>query len=396
MRITPWLKAGNHRVRIFWDNAVWQRSLRVDAVRLQELVGQDTDGNGIKDWVERRLKITCGVQGGLTNQSFVSPACVEGRGSYLSMMSLSGGVQPQLAPNGRWHARVPLTPGLATTVICSFQNGGLVVTNRIVWRPINLLDTDDLTLREGDALALLAKPADAQKGKMLISITGVTNYTSALHRAVVHTFTQSGTYTVVGTYTSGAKSQTRNIKVKVVSASLSDPTAVWVKKRRDWSYAATPEVVLQSDSDVKIISGATGASNSPPAGLTTLSSEARSIVARVGTNGPVITSARIEGFRLFSGFETGVRVLERYPDGSELIEMGLVISPARSNVVVKVEIHAAGILFDDGTTIRSLGAPDFDDLGRAIIRFLRTAATQTSVCHRVKAYQGKTLLGVYP
>ncbi len=76
--------------------------------------------------------------------------------------------------------------------------------------------------------------------------------------------------------------------------------------------------------------------------------------------------------------------------------MGLVISPVRSNVVVKVEIHAAGILFDDGTTIRSLGASDFDDLGRATIRFLRSAATQTSVCHRVKAYQGKTLLGVYP
>jgi len=120
------------------------------------------------------------------------------------------------------------------------------------------------------------------------------------------------------------------------------------------------------------------------------------IVARASKEGPVLGNAKVEGFHLWSGFETAVRVVTRYEDGSELVEMGVVMSPARSNVVVKVELQTAGVLFEDGTTVLELKSSDFDELGRAKVRFLRAAGTKTSVCHRTKAYQDGKVLGTYP
>jgi hypothetical protein len=59
---TPWLLAGEHRVRIYWDNARAYKSLLIQAVRLQALLAADANGNGIKDWIEQRLKSQNGVE----------------------------------------------------------------------------------------------------------------------------------------------------------------------------------------------------------------------------------------------------------------------------------------------------------------------------------------------
>jgi hypothetical protein len=72
------------------------------------------------------------------------------------------------------------------------------------------------------------------------------------------------------------------------------------------------------------------------------------------------------------------------------------MSPLLDDVTVKLEVHAAGVLFSDGTAVQTLTRSDFDEVGRAKVIFLRPASARTSVCHRTKAYQGNTLLGVYP
>jgi hypothetical protein len=59
---TPWLLAGEHWVRIYWDNTKAYKSLLIQAVRLQALLAADANSNGIKDWVEQRLKSQNGVE----------------------------------------------------------------------------------------------------------------------------------------------------------------------------------------------------------------------------------------------------------------------------------------------------------------------------------------------
>jgi hypothetical protein len=151
---TPWLLAGEHQVRIYWDNTKAYKSLLIQAVRLQALLAADANGNGIKDWVEQRLKSQNGVE--LAGQgdappviySLVSPFCMEGRGGYLSMLHLAigqvsldgksgqppelfsnAGLVPQFGAGNRWYANVPLLDEQATVVGTSFQNGGLKQTN---------------------------------------------------------------------------------------------------------------------------------------------------------------------------------------------------------------------------------------------------------------------------
>jgi hypothetical protein len=109
-----------------------------------------------------------------------------------------------------------------------------------------------------------------------------------------------------------------------------------------------------------------------------------------------VAAVAAEGFKLYSGFESGIHLVKRLDDGSELVEMVLVLSPLRPQVRVRVEIHTAGVLFEDGTTVREFTAADFNELGQAQVRFVRPTSTKTSVCHRTKAYQGPAFLGLYP
>ena len=115
----------------------------------------------------------------------------------------------------------------------------------------------------------------------------------------------------------------------------------------------------------------------------------------MGTGGPVLANLRVDGFRLFAVSETYVETVQRFADGSTLVESGLVLSPLLPQVTVRLEIVVGGVTFDDGTLVKVLGAADFNELGQASVRFLRPADVQTSVCHTIKAYQKGVLVGVH-
>ena len=82
----PAMPVGNHTVRLFWDNVHTRLSARIREVKLQGLGGPDNNGNGVKDWVEASVAAMAGVDH--PTQSYISPACIEGKARYVSMMSL--------------------------------------------------------------------------------------------------------------------------------------------------------------------------------------------------------------------------------------------------------------------------------------------------------------------
>jgi hypothetical protein len=395
-QITPWLKAGDHRIRIYWDNAAAFRSLRITAVRLQALEGSDANGNGIQDWAESRLQSLCGVEIAPAS-SFVSPACVEGRGGFLSMMNVSGGLPVRNGAGARWYVNVPLSASNPRTLIFSFQNGGLKTTNQIAWRPTNVLQGQDMVVREGDALLFVAMPQGATGGQMNI-VVGGSNYVSTVGQPVVHRFSASGTFQVTGTYTpdvGGAQSQ--SITVKVVASAFGAAPAAWVEKPRLWTCAnLQPDVIVEADPRLKLEQISEAPTGLRRFVLGTDTQDRRQVVARLGEGGPVVDSASIDGFRLYSAFETGVRVMEEYDDGSQLVEMAVVLSPVLLQVTVRLEIQVGGVLFDDGTTVKELTAMDFNELGEHRIRFIRPASARTSVCHTTTVYQSGVFLGIHP
>jgi hypothetical protein len=108
-----------------------------------------------------------------------------------------------------------------------------------------------------------------------------------------------------------------------------------------------------------------------------------------------MTNARIEGFNLFTGDAVQARVAERLPDGSQIVEMAMILSGVPLDILIRIEIFVGGITFDDGTIVKELTAADFDNLGQYTVRFIRPATAQTSVCHRTKVYQAGVLIGEF-
>ncbi len=409
--LTPWLKAGPHRIGIYWDNARKGRSFQVVAVRLQTLSGPDADQDGRKDWVENWLERSCGVDTTQGNFPVIyspsSPACLEGRGRFLSMMRITSPngalLKAQPAREDRWYSDVPLSPDMPTEIELSYENGGHREKRTLAWEPTNLLVAGDMTVRVGDALLLHCLPegtAAAPNGAGVagIQVAGLLVHTADALKPFVHGFGQAGTFEVKGTYT-GVQGRTvsNTIHVKVVAGSLGDPVAAWVGRPRVWDSPNLPSsgVVLDADPRLKLTPAASPDPDKQRFALLVDEAEPRYIAARAGQGGPILSAVRVDGFRLFSSSETNFEVVDTYDDGTQLIEMGLVLSSALPEVAVEVKLIVGGVVFEDGTVIKRLAAVDFNPLGETLVRFLRPALAKTSTCHRTAAWQGAVRLGEY-
>jgi hypothetical protein len=201
---------------------------------------------------------------------------------------------------------------------------------------------------------------------------------------------------VAATYTaaSGA-TQSGSVTVNVVQQNLPNvQPAAWTGMQRNLFLASlAPETVLQADP--RLSSTLIGTNANGQAGLTlaTAQNEPLSLVARLGTNGPVLDSVQVMGFDLWSGDQTHTKVEQVYPDGSQLVAMPIVVSPVNTNVTYVLDIIVSGVIFDDGTTQMTLTAADFDALGQTVVRFIRPASVRTSVCNSIRAYQGSYQVG---
>jgi hypothetical protein len=429
--LTPWLQPGTHRVRVYWDNASrFYTPVEITSVKLVSLKGKDKDGNDISDWVDYRLRMLSGLIAGAapTINSFVSPFCLEGHEYYLSTMTLRigvDGVDKTLAvnpgANPGWYADVQLMTTNTRIVKASFENGGLNQTAKICWVPLDISVTNQITIRKGDSLLLKTGGKQGWSEKATFIVPGVTNYTG-VQPAVIR-FDQPGTFTVTGTPVGGTRATSNTLKVTVVDlcSNSADPTAwktaipplgitaadwaamasnnitpVWVGYNRDWNAPQTPTgAVLQPGTGLSLQPTNGLPQAGVPFGLQIDDAVINHVVARLGQNGPILGSSPISGFRLFSGYDTEVYVVQEYPDGSQLIEMGIVMSPLQPNVIVNLRLIVAGVMFEDGTIEKNLAAGDFDELGAITVRFIRPPEAVTSVCHRIQVYEGTIPLGLH-
>jgi hypothetical protein len=395
---TPYLQPGSHTVRIFWDNAASYTSLRIRAVRFQRLGGPDANNNGVKDWVETRLRAMSGIEPGFPITSYVSPAFIEGRGRFLSMMSITTdggvGVAPQHGPGHRWYANVPIdSVNHESQITISHQNGGLVEAGAVRWVTKNILDGGTLTIRKGDSLLLTAAPDGATSGTVAITIAS-TQYSTTPSQPVAHTFDTTGTFTVNGTFNNGTP-QSGSLTVNVLDHTFTTEPACGISQTRRWDNFSVPaDIVFDADPRfLKFAQIGTLTNDGRRVSLLIDQNEPRYVVSRIGASGPILASARAAGFQLFSAAETGLYVIETYEDGSELAETVIVLSPVLPDITIQIQIIMGGITFDDGTVYKELTAADFDELGQAKVRFLSSSQAITANCHTLAVVQGGAFVG---
>ena len=89
---------------------------------------------------------------------------------------------------------------------------------------------------------------------------------------------------------------------------------------------------------------------------------------------------------------TYYRVVGTYPDGSQLVEVSLLLGAVPEGTTVTLSIFVSGVTFEDGTRTKTLTADDFDENGHFTIRFVRARGVKTSVCHSTRIYQNGQLI----
>jgi hypothetical protein len=403
----PYLLAGSHTLRVFWDGAASGSAFQINALRVQTALGQDSNGDGIKDWVHHRISEQSGLD--ITNQtlaSYVSPICLEGRDPYLPLIStlIQGAdnqtvsLKPQPSPDNRWYMNVPLSAyaNAQTTFQISYQNGAQSETRLLKWLPRNLLTDGDVTIRIGDSLLFNAKPQGAADANLQV-IAGTNQLSGKTSHPVACRFDQPGVFQVTGTYAPGqATAQSRSITVNVVEHSFTNNPDCWVGRERDWDVpSVATQVVLEADAELFCEQTGTLPNNGVQLDLLTDEAQPRYILSRLGSGGPILASATANGFEVFAAPDTYNRPIETYPDGSRLVETMVILSPVLSDVTVQLRVIVGGVTFDDGTTYRELSATDFDALGQYKLRFILPASVPAN-CHSITVIQGASdLVGTY-
>ncbi|HEX3626884.1 MAG TPA: PA14 domain-containing protein [Verrucomicrobiae bacterium] len=399
--VLPYLQGGTHTLHVFWDGVASFSSLRIKQVNLLSVSGA-TNEAGIKNWAAQMIADESGLDN--TNpviSSYTSPMCLEGRDQFPSMMAITNNQTNALAPvatsDNRWYVNAPLLAYTQTVFQASYQNGALNQTANLKWLPVNLLAmTNELTIREGDSLLFNAQPASGANGHVQV-VVGTNTYSSTTVRPVPCQFLTPGIQTVTGMYTaqSGAQ-QIGSVNVDVVQRRqlpLVQPDA-WVDMERPLSLTNfPPEAALQTDSRLTCFVSSRDTNGGIRLILGVDANEQRTMIARLGNNGPVLDSTQVQGFDVWSGDQAYTRIIQIYPDGSQLVEMLVISSPVETNVTFEIQAIVSGVMFEDGTTTKTLRATNFDALGQCPVRFIRPASATTSVCNSVRAYQGNNQIG---
>ncbi|MBN2162432.1 MAG: hypothetical protein JW713_05775 [Pontiellaceae bacterium] len=401
----PVLPAGEHTVRLFWDNVHVGLGVQIKDIQLQSLGGPDNNANGVKDWVEASIAAMAGVDA--VTESYISPACIEGKARYVPFMNLvddaSSFVPVTQSAGPRWYANLPLDQDDVTEATASFQNGALEIPFTVEWVPYNLMDHNGETLyiRKGDMVKFVALPDEAVGGQFEIEyMLGMDGETvrSPNTRPLIYLFPSAGTYTVTGEYTHGNDTVTAAITVVALDGGFPvESPACLVGKQREWTFAGLPPgISYETDSSVEMEVMASPSTNNQQQTTVSLKASGANgehmIVARAGEHGPILDSARLDTCWIQNAADGYFWTVERFED-SELWEVESIQQNLPPTVDLRIKVIVGGVTLDDYTLERWITNVDYDGTGVYKFRLFHPNDEQASVCHTFEAYQNGQFLG---
>ena len=449
--LTPWLPAGQHEFSIFIDNNTVRRSLEVSSISILTPGGGDLDGNGLADWADQELADRSRMWAN-TQISHISPAFIEGLSPSGSLVDLTtikrsgeinrlnrytdqqmqsmlgtfdnrltsyadrlqssmrnvqinptwhhhnegrmeGVARPHEAGPGtqRWFANLELSSNEAIGYVAQFENLGTYDTGSIAWMPVNVFDTDQLTIPLGSKLLVGAWLQDWDWSPVTFDIEGQTDtFPSAQSR--VHEFTAAGSYTITATHQNGFSS---TLTVDVKDAILPDHLSVGEQRFFEANLPnVANDLVLDTNNEVQH-NGLTASANGSTSRLGGL------------TPGRYLTAARLAGETAHpGGRSTILNQTETYVVGvsDALRHNSDVISPIDSDLflvrspllvthlppggTIDAVIFAGGVTFPDGTTTRTITETDFDENGVYTFEFYVPLERLGAPCHYIDIYNG--------
>jgi len=404
---TPHVTAGTHTFRIRWHN--------IEANSFISIVGLRLKSFGGTEWQTNRRGNMTGLSAPEAS-SVVSPVCLEGETHRFESLSMHASYAPEGATQqviavkhgigDNWYADVLLSPTNATQICVTNAAGSRSFVTNVTWQPLNLLDnayTNGLMIRDGDSLLLTAYPEGASNGTVTVEVlegTNVlTNAVTTIDVPVQYRFDTGGVFTVSGSYSNAASATNAVLGVEVVQSSFAgDPVCVY-GTTRGWDCPGLSSNAVVEHDPLLTVQSMPLESGGRSFSLRSTSAEPLYLVARLpapgggewGESGPILDNARVQCISVTGS--RAMRTVTVFPDGSRMVMLQIALSSVPEDLVVQFQVAAGGVMFDDGTTARTVTAADFDAFGQYEYYLVLAEGASGSGCHTVGLYQGDTLIG---
>ena len=397
----PEITSGEHEFRLVWRNWEVNTFLAVYDLRFVSFGGPDADANGVPDWKDYRAAESSAL-GELPLESLVSPLCIEGRDLWRDILDVeveypdTNAVFATVKTIGDgFYADIPLPE--AGTATISLRDRSLAESFTVTWKALDVFDgeyaTNAIVIRTGDAL----KIAPHDYGESEVSIcrasnsgawTAVTNWTEAVSTPYV--FETQGMYLVTVSREGLFGSDVGYALVDVVRSRFPkrNPAILLDAEQTLSCPQLSPRNVLEHDAELRL--GAEVAGSGVTLSLLTHADRDLGLVSRIDECGAISDAVQVTPMWADNG--TYYRVVGTYPDGSQLVEVSLLLGAVPEGTTVALTIFVSGVTFDDGTRTKTLTAADFDENGHCTIRFMRARGVKTSVCHSTRIYQNGQLI----
>ena len=322
--------------------------------------------------------------------SVVSPACVEGLGMWGEGLVLdvdygsSNAVYAAVRTIADgFYADIPLTEDGDTVI--SLVEGGVTNTARIAWSEVDVFDgdyaEDALVIRKDDALRF-GHGGEYAEYSVSIYRNGywceVTNFSA--RAAVAYRFEEAGDYLVRAVDPGVLADDEAFAQVRVVSSAFPcrNPAIQLQCSYKLKCPGIDPANVLEHDSGLSVIAEPSGKG----VNMHVYAPEDRDygLVSRLDEDGAV--SDAVQATPVWFDNGTYCHVLQTYADGSQLVEVSLLLGAMPEGMSVELQIFVSGVTFEDGTNKKVLSADDFDENGMCSVKFIKARGVTTSVCHR--------------
>lgn len=398
----PETSPGEHDFRLVWRNWAVNTFLAVYDLRFVTFDGPDEDEDGIPDWKNHRADMASALDA-LPLESLVSPLCVEGRDLWRDVLEIKVStaetnlVYSTVKTIGDgFYADIPLPTNGAAVV--SMRDRSLTDSFAVEWRALDVFDgefeTNALTLRAGDALRIAPFGNGAESEVAISRATAagawapVTNWMETA--ATPYRFDDAGLYLVSVTHEGLFFDDTAYALVDVVRSRFPkrNPAILMDAEQTFSCPALSPRNLLEHDSGLQV--GAETYGGGVSLSLLTHESRDLGLVSRLGEDGAISDAVQVTPVWADNG--TYFHVLDNYGDGSQLIEVSLLLGAIPEGTTVTLSIFVSGVTFEDGTRIKTLTAADFDENGHVSVRFIRARGVKTSVCHSTRIYQDGKLI----
>ena len=396
----PEIPGGEHTFRLVWHNWEVNTFLCVQNLRFVTFGGPDADGNGIPDWRDNRNASVSGFDE-LPLESLVSPLCVEGKDLWRDVLEIgaeyveggSNGVFAAVKTIGDgFYADIPLAEYGQTRI--AFADRALSNDVAVAWKPLDVFEedfvSDALVIRTGDSLRLAGEGTVSVLRADVADWTVVTNWSQTA--ATPYRFDQAGTYLItVSRENPLLGGETGYAQVEVVSSKFPKRNpAIMIDRAQSLACPAlAPRNLIEHDAALQVTAEPDG-SGGVDLTLCTHTDRDMGLLSRLDEDGPISDAVQVTSVWADNG--TYYRVAQTYPDGSQLVEVSLLLGALAENMSVTLEIFVSGVTFEDGTRTKTLTAADFDENGRYVIRFIKARGVTTSVCHRTYIYQDGKLI----